>query len=72
VGSAAVAVLIGQGAALATVDATTTVSSDVTDFWRRDRQRFPAVVGKFTVEIGSRSHHRVVYRLLRRPATLSR
>jgi hydroxymethylglutaryl-CoA synthase len=65
VGAGAAAILFGSVAPIATIDAIASAASDVTDFWRRDTAQFPAVVGKFSVDVGYIEHtSRVVEHLL--------
>ena len=66
VGSGASAFVVGRGdRLLATIDHMAAASSDATDFWRRDGEQFPQVVGKFSAEVGYAEHtRRVVGRLL--------
>jgi hydroxymethylglutaryl-CoA synthase len=50
---------------IATIDQVAAASSDATDFWRRDGEQFPSVVGKFSAEVGYAEHtRRVVESLL--------
>jgi hydroxymethylglutaryl-CoA synthase len=57
VGAGASAFVVGQGAGvIATIDHLASASSDVSDFWRRDGEQFPSVVGKFSAEIGYVEH----------------
>jgi hydroxymethylglutaryl-CoA synthase len=61
VGSGASAFVVGRGAGLvATIDHIAAASSDATDFWRRDGEQFPQVVGKFSAEVGYAEHTRRV------------
>lgn len=67
VGAGASAFVLARGGELlATIDHVAAASSDATDFWRRDGERFPSVVGKFSAEVGYAEHtRRVVESLLR-------
>ena len=49
---------------IATIDHVAAASSDATDFWRRDGEQFPSVVGKFSAEVGYAEHTRRVVRAL--------
>jgi hydroxymethylglutaryl-CoA synthase len=71
VGAGASAFVVARGdALLATIDRVAAASSDTTDFWRRDGERFPSVVGKFSAEVGYAEHtRRVVESLLRATGT---
>lgn len=70
VGAGASAFVIGRdggGAGdqlIATIDHVAAASSDATDFWRRDGEQFPQVVGKFSAEVGYAEHTRRVVRAL--------
>jgi hydroxymethylglutaryl-CoA synthase len=66
VGSGASAFVVGRGdGVIATIDHLAAASSDATDFWRRDGEQFPSVVGKFSAEVGYVEHtSRVIRRLL--------
>ncbi len=65
VGAGASAILMGPPAsAIAVVEAAASAASDVTDFWRRDGQAFPSVVGKFSVDEGYMAHSERVVRAL--------
>jgi len=60
----------GGGELVATIDTIAAASSDATDFWRRDGEPFPSVVGKFSAEVGYAEHtRRVVECLLRETGT---
>lgn len=71
VGSGASAFVVGTGdGVIATIDHLAAASSDVTDFWRRDGEQFPSVVGKFSAEIGYVAHtRRVIENLLEQTGT---
>lgn len=65
VGSGASAFVVGREGFIARLEYTAAASSDVTDFWRRDGDPFPSVVGKFSSEVGYIEHScRVVRDLL--------
>jgi len=66
VGAGASAFWVGRGPdVIARIERTAAASSDATDFWRRDGDKFPSVVGKFSSEIGYEEHTcRVVRKLL--------
>jgi len=66
VGAGASAFVLARGDGLiATIDHVAAASSDATDFWRRDGEQFPSVVGKFSAEVGYAEHtRRVVESLL--------
>jgi hydroxymethylglutaryl-CoA synthase len=66
VGAGASAFVLASGDGLiATIDHIAAASSDTTDFWRRDGEQFPSVVGKFSAEVGYAEHtRRVVESLL--------
>ena len=66
VGAGASAFVLGRGdGILASIDHLAAASSDATDFWRRDGEQFPSVVGKFSAEVGYAEHtRRVVESLL--------
>jgi hydroxymethylglutaryl-CoA synthase len=66
VGAGASAFVVARGEGLiATIDEVAAASSDATDFWRRDGEQFPSVVGKFSAEVGYAEHtRRVVESLL--------
>jgi hydroxymethylglutaryl-CoA synthase len=66
VGAGASAFVLARGEGLiATIDQVAAASSDATDFWRRDGEQFPSVVGKFSAEVGYAEHtRRVVESLL--------
>jgi len=49
---------------LARIEAVASVSSDTTDFWRRDGAQYPSVVGKFSVDEGYFAHSERVVRML--------
>jgi len=46
----AVAILMGRAPLVATIDATSTFTTDTPDFWRREHQDFPRHGGRFTGE----------------------
>lgn len=50
VGAGAAAFLFGNKNVIATIDAYVTYSSDTSDFWRRDGQKYPKHGGRFTGE----------------------
>lgn len=65
VGAGASAVLLGKRNVIARIEAVASVSSDVSDFWRRDMAQYPSVAGKFSVDIGYRQHtENVIEKLL--------
>lgn len=66
VGAGASAFVLASGdAVIASIDHVAAASSDATDFWRRDGEQFPSVVGKFSAEVGYAEHtRRVVESLL--------
>jgi hydroxymethylglutaryl-CoA synthase len=65
VGAGASAFVVGRGdGLLATIDHMAAASSDATDFWRRDGEQFPSVVGKFSAEVGYAEHTQRVVRSL--------
>jgi hydroxymethylglutaryl-CoA synthase len=71
VGAGASAFVLARGGdLLAVIEHVAAASSDATDFWRRDGQRFPSVAGKFSAEVGYAEHtRRVVEALLRATGT---
>lgn len=71
VGAGASAFVIARGGDLvATIDHIAAASSDATDFWRRDGEQFPSVVGKFSADVGYAEHtRRVVESLFRDTGT---
>jgi hydroxymethylglutaryl-CoA synthase len=72
VGAAAAAILVGCGTdIIATIDATASTTSDLTDFWRRDGARYPSVVGKFSVDEGYLAHSRATAERLMRETRLA-
>ena len=65
VGAGACALLVGpERHAIAVIEAVASASSDATDFWRRDGQAYPSVVGKFSVDEGYMAHSEHVGRAL--------
>lgn len=65
VGAGASAFVLARGDGLiATIDEVAAASSDATDFWRRDGEQFPSVVGKFSAEVGYAEHTRRVVEAL--------
>jgi hydroxymethylglutaryl-CoA synthase len=72
VGAAAAALLVGCGAdVIATIDATASTTTDLTDFWRRDGARYPSVVGKFSIDEGYLAHSRATAERLMTEARLA-
>ncbi|HUS67041.1 MAG TPA: hydroxymethylglutaryl-CoA synthase [Kofleriaceae bacterium] len=72
VGAGASAFVVARdGELIATIDHVAAASSDATDFWRRDGEQFPSVVGKFSAEVGYAEHtRRVVSSLLSATGTV--
>lgn len=70
VGAAASALLLGTGPhVIATLEHFASSSSDTSDFWRRDGQPHPSVVGKFGAEVYARHTARVCRALLEQSGT---
>jgi hydroxymethylglutaryl-CoA synthase len=74
VGAGACAVLVGPAdGAIAAIEAVASAGSDASDFWRRDGQQFPSVVGKFSVDEGYFAHsERVAHALFEATGTSAR
>lgn len=61
VGCGASAFLVGVGSeVIASITNTAAATSDLSDFWRRDGQQFPSVVGKFSAQEGYVEHTSMV------------